>query len=173
MTVTNVHKDPESMTMTIISEFDAPIGRVWQLWENPRQLERWWGPPTYPATVVDHDLTPGGRVNYFMTGPEGDQARGWWRVLAVEAPRRLEFEDGFADDAGDPNPDMPTMTIRVGLDEQPDGRTRMTIETAFPSLEAMEQIISMGMEEGMTSAIAQIDELLRAEAASRSRSNAR
>lgn len=163
MTVTSVHKDPETMTMTITSEFDATIGSVWQLWGNPRQLERWWGPPTYPATVVDHDLTPGGRVTYFMTGPEGDQPRGWWRVLAVDAPHRLEFEDGFADDAGHPNPDMPTMTIRVTLNEQPDGGTQMAIETTFPSLEAMEQIISMGMEEGMTSAIAQIDELLRPE----------
>jgi uncharacterized protein YndB with AHSA1/START domain len=163
MTVTSVHKDPETRTMTITAEFDATIGRVWQLWENPRQLERWWGPPTYPATVVDHDLTPGGRVTYVMTGPAGDQARGWWRVLAVDAPRRLEFEDGFADDAGNPNPDMPTMTIRVALSEQPEGLTRMNIETTFPSLEAMEKIISMGMEEGMTSAIAQIDELLRAE----------
>ena len=122
MTVTSVHKDPEALTMTITAEFDAPVERVWQLWEDPRQLERWWGPPTYPATVVDHDLTPGGTVTYFMTGPEGDKSRGWWRVLAVDAPRRLEFEDGFADDAGNPNPDMPTMTIRVALDEQPGGR---------------------------------------------------
>ena len=163
MTVTNVHKDPATMTMTIVSEFEAPIARVWQLWENPRELERWWGPPTYPATFVDHDLTPGGSVTYFMTGPEGDEARGWWRVLAVQAPHSLEFEDGFADDNGDPNPDMPTMTMRVTLNERPEGGTRMAIATTFRSLEAMEQIIAMGMEEGMASALAQIDELLRAD----------
>ena len=165
MTVTNVHKDPEQLTMTITSEFDADIGRVWQMWEDPRLLERWWGPPTYPATVVDHDLTPGGRVSYFMTGPEGDKAGGWWRVIAVDAPRRLEFEDGFADDAGEPNPDMPTMSIQVSLDELGAGSTRMAIETTFPSLEAMDQMISMGMEEGMTLAVGQIDDLLRAEVA--------
>jgi len=167
VTVTSVHKDPEAMTMTITAEFQAPIERVWQLWENPRQLERWWGPPTYPATFVDHDLIPGGSVTYFMTGPEGDKPHGWWHVLAVDAPHRLEFEDGFADDAGVPNPDMPTMTIRVALNEQPDGGTQMTIETAFPSPEAMEQLISMGHEEGITLAIGQIDELLREEVDSR------
>ena len=75
MTVTSVHKDPEALTMTITAEFDAPVEQVWQMWADPRQLERWWGPPTYPATVVDHDLTPGGRVTYFMTGPEGDKPR--------------------------------------------------------------------------------------------------
>ena len=160
MTVTNVHKDPETLTMTVVSEFDAPIERVWQVWEDPRQLERWWGPPTYPATVVDHDLRPGGSVTYFMTGPDGDKAGGWWRVLAVEAPRRLEFEDGFADEAGAPNADMPVTTVRVTLDEQSERRTRMEIASTFPSSEAMEKLISMGMEEGMTLALGQIDDLL-------------
>jgi uncharacterized protein YndB with AHSA1/START domain len=161
MTVTSVQKDPETLTMTIVSEFDAPIDRVWQVWEDPRQLERWWGPPTYPATVVDHDLRPGGSVTYFMTGPAGDKARGWWRVLAVDAPRRLEFEDGFADDSGEPNPDMPVTTTRVTLDGQSDQRTRMEIASTFPSREAMERLISMGMEEGIKLALGQIDDLLR------------
>ena len=165
MSVTSVHKDPEAMTLTVNAEFDAPADRVWKLWEDPRLLERWWGPPTYPATVVDHDLTPGGTVTYFMTGPEGDQPRGWWRVGAVDAPRRLEFEDGFADDAGNPNLDMPTMTIRVSLDERSGGGTVMVIETTFPSPEAMEELVSMGMEEGMAQALGQMDALLETEVA--------
>jgi len=117
------------------------------------------GPPTYPATVVDHDLTPGGKVSYFMTGPEGDEHHGWWRVVAVDAPHRLEFEDGFADDTGTPNPGLPVTVTRVSLSEQA-GRTQMAIETTFPSLEAMEQVISMGAEEGMKAALGQIDDLL-------------
>ena len=86
MTITSISKDPERRTLTITSTFDARVERVWQLWQDPRLLERWWGPPTYPATVIDHDLTPGGRVNYLMTGPEGDQHRGWWRIIRVDAP---------------------------------------------------------------------------------------
>jgi uncharacterized protein YndB with AHSA1/START domain len=163
MTVTSVAKNPETMTMTITADFDAPIQRVWRVWEDPRQLERWWGPPTYPATVVDHDLEPGGRVTYFMTGPEGDKSRGWWRILAAEAPHRLEFEDGFANDAGEPNPDMPTITVRVTLSERSEAATRMVIETSFPSKQAMDQMISMGMEEGMTLAVGQIDSIVGAE----------
>ncbi len=87
--------------MTITARFDAPVERVWEVWSDPRQLERWWGPPGYPATVLEHDLTPGGSVAYRMTGPEGDQHGGWWRVRAVDPPRYLEFEDGFADEAGE------------------------------------------------------------------------
>ena len=61
MTVTAVHKDPRRLTLTVEAEFDASAERVWQLWADPRQLERWWGPPTYPATVTTHDLAPGRR----------------------------------------------------------------------------------------------------------------
>ena len=160
MTVTSVHKDTDALTMTVTAELDATVERAWQLWADPRQLERWWGPPTYPATVVDHDLQPGGRVTYFMTGPEGDTSRGWWEILAVDPPRRLEMKDGFADESGAPNDAMPTMTMVLTLTERDGGGTLMTIVTTFPSREAMEQLASMGMEEGMRGSIGQIDSIL-------------
>lgn len=164
MTVTSVRKDPEALTMTITAELDATVERAWQLWADPRQLERWWGPPTYPATFVDHDLVPGGRATYFMTGPDGDKAHGWWQVLDVEAPNRLELTDGFADDSGTPNDAMPTTTMVLTLTERDGGGTVMVIATRFPSLEAMERLVSMGMEEGIVAALGQIDGLLAEEA---------
>ena len=160
MTVRTVEKNLDAHSLTITAEFDAPVERVWQIWSDPRQLERWWGPPTYPATVVDHDLTPGGDVTYFMTGPEGDKFRGWWKVTAVAAPHRLEFEDGFADDAGNPSPDLPVTTMRVTLTEAGEGGTQMRMEATYPSAESMQQVLAMGMEEGITAAMGQIDPLL-------------
>jgi uncharacterized protein YndB with AHSA1/START domain len=159
MTVKNVHKDPATLTMVVTAEFSAPVDKVWQLWADPRKLERWWGPPTYPATVVDHDLAVGSSVTYFMTGPEGDKHHGWWRILAVDAPRSLELQDGFADDTGAPNPDMPSTTMRMTLSEQGDS-TEMVITTTFPSAEAMQQMVEMGMEEGLQEAMGQMDALL-------------
>jgi uncharacterized protein YndB with AHSA1/START domain len=160
MTVIDVVKDAQARTMTITARFDEPIGRVWQVWSDPRQLERWWGPPTYPATVTEHDLAPGGTVAYAMTGPEGDRHRGWWSVRAVDPPRTLEFEDGFADADGKPSPDTPTAVIRVVLSEMAGDATQMTITTTWASDEAMEQTLAMGMEAGMTAAVGQIDALL-------------
>ena len=159
MTVTAIEKDSTTCTMRITAEYDAPVERVWQLWSDPRLLERWWGPPTYPATVDEYDLTPGGRVAYHMTGPDGDQSRGWWKVLAVEPPHHLELEDGFADEQGAPNPALPTTHTRVDITTV-DARTRMSITTTFSSPEAMEQLVSMGMEEGMSQAMGQIDAIL-------------
>ena len=160
MSVISVVKDSERLTMTMTTEYDVTADRAWQLWEDPRQLERWWGPPTYPATVVEHDLTSGGTVSYYMTGPEGDQHRGWWRVLEAAPPRRLVIEDGFADADGTPNPGMPTTVMRVDIADRDGGGVRMTIASQFPSVEAMEQLVAMGMEEGMTLALGQIDGIL-------------
>jgi uncharacterized protein YndB with AHSA1/START domain len=160
MTVTAVRKNPETLTMTLDAEFDASPQRVWKLWADPRQLERWWGPPTYPATVTAHDLRSGGRVEYHMTGPEGDQPHGYWEVLEADAPHRLVFRDGFANDDGTPISDMPINEVRVMISEAGGGQTRMSIESIFPSAMAMEQLIAMGMEQGLTEAVGQIDAIL-------------
>ena len=160
MTVTAVRKDPDALTMTLDAEFDASADSVWQLWADPRQLERWWGPPNYPATFTRHDLSPGSRVVYHLTTPEGDQPKGYWDVLEADAPHRLLVRDGFANDDGTPNEEMPPGEMEVNIEEIGDGRTRMSIESRFPSTEAMEQLLAMGQEQGLTEAVGQIDAIL-------------
>ena len=160
MPVISVVKDAEARTLTVTSHFDAPIDRVWQIWSDPRQLERWWGPPGYPAEVLEHDLAPGGSVIYVMTGPDGARHGGWFRVRAADPPRSLELDAGFADADGNPIPDGLTAVIRVALSELAGDATQMTITTTWASDEAMEQALATGMQAGMTAAVGQIDVLL-------------
>ena len=159
MTVISSQKNAEALSFTVVAEFDAGVERVWQVWEDPRKLERWWGPPTWPATFDSHDFVPGGKASYYMTGPDGEKGWGWWRFTAIEAPHRLEFDDGFADENGHPVPSMGTSHAVMEL-EAIDNRTRMTIVSTFDSAEALEKVIAMGMEEGMKQALAQIDAIL-------------
>ena len=161
MSSIGVHKDVEALTLTVTASFGAPLERVWELWADPRQLERWWGPPTHPATVVEHDLRPGGRVAYFMTGPDGKRYHGWWRVTAVEPPGRLSFEDGFADVDGNTLDDMPTAAVSVALVEAA-GVTTMTVTSQYSSRADMEKVLAMGVEEGIAAAMGQIPALLAA-----------
>jgi len=162
VTVTAVQKDANALTMTVTAEFDASPERVWQLWADPRQLERWWGPPTYPATFTALDLRPGGRASYYMTGPDGDATPpGYWEILIAEPPRRLEMIDGFANADGTPNQQMPGPGgMNVTIEPIGESRTRMTIENIFPDQGAMEQLLAMGQEEGMRQAVGQIDAIL-------------
>ena len=159
MSITSVDTDHDRLTITLISDFDAPIEQVWELWSDPRKLERWWGPPTYPATFEKHDLIPGGEVTYFMTGPEGDRHWGTWRVTAVDPPTSLEFADAFANADGTPITDMPVNRVSVRLAERESG-TRMEMRSKFESREDMEKWVSTGTLEGLQQAIAQMDLLL-------------
>lgn len=159
MTVARSTLDSTALTLTMVSELAAPPERVWQVWADPRQLERWWGPPTWPATFEQLDLVVGGTARYVMTGPEGEEAGGWWRFTTVQEPRLLEFEDGLTDRAGEPDPAMPVTVAQLELEGTPTG-TRMTITSRFASAEQLEQVVAMGAVEGMTEAMGQLDTLL-------------
>ena len=160
MSIVDITKDLPNATLVVSSVFSASPERVWRLWADPRQLERWWGPDPYPATVVDHDLRPGGHVAYYMTGPEGDQHKGYWHVLEVEPPRRLVFEDGFADDSGAPNDQLPVSRAEVTIEAVDETRTRLTLTTVYDTTAELELVLGMGMEEGIRTAFEQVLELL-------------
>jgi len=159
MPITSVSSDANALTLTVVGDYPVPVERLWQAYADPRQLERFWGPETYPATFTRHEVTPGGRSEYYMTGPDGDKSRGWWRFLAVEEGRRMELEDGFANEDGTPNDKMPSMRMVFTFEPTNTG-SRFTSVTTFPSLEAMQQMVEMGMEEGLRSAMGQLDAVL-------------
>ena len=85
---------------------------------------------------------------------------GYWDVVELDPPRRLVFRDGFANDDGSPNADLPGTESRITIEAIDDTRTRMSIQSIFPSAEAMKQLVEMGMEEGLTEAVGQIDGIL-------------
>lgn len=159
MPITSVSSDPNVLTLTVVGDYPVPVERLWGAYADPRQLERFWGPETWPATFTRHDMAVGGRSEYSMAGPNGSSSRGWCRFLAVETGRRFEVEDGFANEDGTPNDTMPSMRM-VFTFEPTDSGSRMTSVTWFPSLEAMQQLAEMGMEEGLRSALGQLDGVL-------------
>ncbi|MCW2738812.1 SRPBCC domain-containing protein [Nocardioides sp.] len=160
MPVTNVQHDLDALTLTITADFAAPVERVWGVYADPRQLERVWGPPGYPATFVDHELAPGGRMNYYMTSPEGQKFYAYWSVTGVEEPSGFTFRDGFArDESFEPNTEMPESSQAFDFAATADG-TRATYRSTYASAEDLQKVLGMGVVEGSTQAINQIDDLL-------------
>ncbi|TYQ04490.1 UNVERIFIED_ORG: uncharacterized protein YndB with AHSA1/START domain [Gordonia westfalica J30] len=160
MPVIDITPDLDARTITINAEFAAPVERVWQIYADPRQLEKIWGPPTYPATVVDHEFKPGGKVTYYMTSPEGEKFGGYWKVESVDEPHGFTFLDGFADADLNPITDMPESRNSYSFVEK-DGKTVATYISTFESAEALQKVLDMGVVEGSTAAINQIDEFLK------------
>ncbi len=160
MPVTHVQHDLEDLTLVLTADFAAPLERVWEVYADPRQLERVWGPPTYPATFVDHELVPGGRMNYYMSSPEGERFYAYWDVTAVDGPRGFSFKDGFAlDETFARNTALPE-SVNDYTFTATDRGTHATYTSTFATAEGLQQVLEMGVEEGATAAINQIDGLL-------------
>lgn len=159
MPVIEFSHDLDALRISITAQFPAPVRRIWEVYADPRQLEKVWGPPGYPATFVDHSLRAGGRMNYYMTGPEGERYPGYWQVEEVEAPHRVRFLDGFAHEDFTVNTDLPTSKNEYSFEEDGSG-TRAVYVSTYASREDLQQVLDMGIEEGATQAIGQIDNLV-------------
>lgn len=159
MTVISCTPNEEQLSLTLTAEFRASAHDVWDLWNDPRKLERWWGPPTYPATFTELQLVDGGRAAYFMTGPDGEKMGGQWDISAARPTSTIEFADFFADEQGNRSDSMPTTHTVVTISEN-DGVTQMVIRGRFDSVDGMRQLMEMGMTQGLSMAVEQIDAIL-------------
>jgi uncharacterized protein YndB with AHSA1/START domain len=159
MPITSVESDAKALTLTVVADYPVPVERLWDAYADPRQIEKFWGPEQWPAQFTRHDMTVGGESHYSMTGPDGTKSRGWFHFLKVEPFKLIEVEDGFARDDGSRNDEMPTMRMVFSFEKTNEG-SRFTSVTTFPSIETMEQLVKMGMVEGMRSAMSQIDAVL-------------
>src|SRR4051812_36172442 len=148
MPITSVIRDTEDLTLTVVADFAAPVQRLWEAYVDPRLLERFWGPPTYPATFSRHDAAVGGRSAYTMTGPEGDTHGGYWEWLSVDPQKSFEVRDGFATPDGQPDRSLPTGRMRLVFEETDDG-SRVTITSHFDSLADLERLVGVGPGGGM------------------------
>lgn len=159
MPVTDVITDTENLTMTVVADLAAPVERVWNAYSDPAQLERFWGPPGWPATFTKWDHTVGGKANYTMNGPRGEKASGTWEFLEIDGPRSFTVLDAFADEDGTPNSDLPSMRMTFTFAPSDTG-TRMVNTSYFASLEALEEVVAMGAVEGTKQAMSQLDAVL-------------
>ena len=161
MPVTDVQHDLDALTLTITADFAAPVERVWEVYADPRQLERVWGPPGYPATFVDHDLVPGGRMNYYMTSPEGEKYYAYWDIADRRPADELHLQ-GRLRRSTRPSPPTPRCRSRARSSTSPtsSGATRATFVATYADAESLQKVLDMGAVEGSTLAINQIDDLL-------------
>ena len=159
MTVTAVHKDVDNLTLTMTAELDAMPDRVWQLWADPRQFERWWGAPGYPATATALDLRTGGKVEFHLSGPDGDMPVNVWDVVEADPPRRLVLRDAIVDENGAPVDEGPSR-FTVRFESIGEGRTRMSIESKFPNADALKVALDMDMDKGLEWNVAQMEVIL-------------
>ncbi len=159
MPVTSITTDPENLTLTVEAEFAAPLEKLWNAYTNPRQIERFWGPPGYPATFHQLDPVVGGHAFYTMTSPQGEVYGGTWDFTEVDPPNGFTVVDKFADATGNVLDDMPSGTMTMRFEATQSG-SRLVCLSTFASVESMDKQLEMGMLEGIRGAMGQIDHVL-------------
>lgn len=155
----SIDKDATNRTLTVERVFDAPRERVWQAWADPEKLAKWFGPRGWETTIKEFEFKPGGIWHYCMTCLDPDQGEyfeqeSWGKAtyLEIDEPNSFVYRDQFADAAGKPTPGMPTTIVTMSFEpvEGDPGKTRIVSTTVFESDEAYQQVIDMGVIEGLT-----------------------
>ncbi len=148
MPVTSIETDAENLTITVIADFPVPVERLWAAYADPRQLERFWGPPGYPATFHRFDMRAGGSAFYSMTSPRGETHYGLWEFTALEPGRSFTVVDSFATPEGETDPNLPSGSMQM-LFEATESGSRLTSLSQQASLEDLETILEH-QEKGKT-----------------------
>ena len=162
MPVTSITKDPEALTITVVADFAATVERLWDAYVDPRQIERFWGPPDLPAQFLRHDATTGGRSVYRLAVPDGEHVTCYWDWVSVDPHRSFEVRDGDPEGGTDDRPGRPGEGIdsMLFVFEATATGSRLTTTTRFESAEGMATMLRTGMEEGAEAAMGQIDGVL-------------
>ena len=156
---TRIRKDLAQRKLTIERCFHAPLWRVWQAYTDPGLLGRWWAPKPWRTRTLHMDFQIGGYWHYAMNGPDGEQHFGRMDFSAIEQLRRYEAIDVFADASGAAVPGMPRQTFLTSFAEEGDD-TRVTVTVDYETVEDLEKVLEMGMEQGVTMTHDQLEMLL-------------
>jgi uncharacterized protein YndB with AHSA1/START domain len=138
---TKVFTEGQDLVMERV--FDAPRELIWKVITDPERITNWWGPHGYTTTVVEMDVRPGGRWRYIQHTTGGEDVPFKGEYLEVVPPERVVQTFIYDVPPFNEQPAITTLTL-----EDVGGRTKMTSRDRFPSVEALEGALSMGMVGG-------------------------
>jgi uncharacterized protein YndB with AHSA1/START domain len=156
---TRITVDSDTSTLILERTFAAPRELVFDVFTQPEHLKQWFAPRPWVLAVCDLDLRPGGTWRYKMEGPDGEASWGKSVYHTVERPSLLVYTDAFTDADGNIMAEMPMFQITAEFTEH-DGHTTITSRSVLPSAEAIEMLMSGGMEEGIRATWDVLDEYL-------------
>jgi len=161
-----ITKDLENNTLIIEREFDAPKENVWRAYADREWFEKWWGPEGWETSAKEFDFVPGGRILYDMKCVDENQGEWFnqssWGLMvidSVDTPNSFSYTDYFSDENGAINQEMPSLKITNEFIEE-NGKTKLVSRSIADSAEQIEQLIKMGMVDGITSQMRKLDQLL-------------
>lgn len=145
--------------LIVTREFDAPLSKVWDAHTKNELLEQWWAPLPWKAVTKSYDFREGGHWHYYMAGPQGEQFWSWLGYHNIHPQKSFSADDYFCDEAGAKNADLPGTSWTVEFAEE-NGRTTLVSHITFATAEDLKKLTEMGMKEGYTMGLNQLEKLL-------------
>lgn len=139
--------------------FNAPIALVWRAWTEADLLDQWWAPEPWKSETSHMDFSEGGHRLYAMVGPEGEKHLARTDYKSISHHHEFSGHDSFCDEKGDINPEMPVSKFNNNF-EDANQKTYVTIISEYASEEHLQQVIQMGMKEGLSMAFDNLDSTL-------------
>lgn len=151
--------DKENSTVNVTRLFNAPQSNVWAAWTKPEILDQWWAPQPWKSVTKSMEFKEGGRRLYAMVGPNGEEHWSLADYTSITPKTNFKLLDGFCDDQGNINKDMPRSNWNVDFKES-DGATTVQIQIKHKTLDDLEIHVKMGFKEGFTATLEALAELL-------------
>jgi uncharacterized protein YndB with AHSA1/START domain len=153
MSDTNIIVEPNKQEVVITRTFDAPKELVFKTITDPKLIPEWWGPRRLKTTVVEMDVRRGGTWRFIHEDTDGSEFgfRGVYHDITPgeSVVQTFEFE-------GVPGHVL-LSTYRL---EELDGKTTLTGQSVFQSLEDRDGMVESGMEYGAREMMDRLGELL-------------
>lgn len=156
---TQIKTDYENFTFQAKREFDAPVSLVWRAYTEKELLDQWWAPKPWKTETKSMDFRPEGKWEYDMVGPNGERHGGIQIFKEIVFEKYFSGIDAFADEQGNVNESMPVATWKNTFIPTENG-TMVIVEAIYPNKEALEAVIKMGMDQGVSMAQDNLSELL-------------
>ena len=151
--------EKENNSIRIKKEFDGPNQLVWDGWTTADLLDQWWGPQPWHVETKTLDFTINGIWHYAMVGPEGEKHWNLSQFIAIEEGQSFMYKDGFCDEHGIINQDMPQGTWLLSFSEA-ENTTLVDCKISMGTSEELQTILDMGFQEGISMCLKQLDALL-------------
>jgi len=160
MLTEKLNVETKDRELILTRDFDAPPELMFEMWSDCKHLKHWWGPKEWPMDECKMDFRVGGEWLYRLRGPNPeDESWGKGIYREIDKPRMIKYDDYFADKDGNINENMPGMIITVEFHPH-EGKTRLHSSSIFATREGLEQVMQMGVVEGMSSTMDRLDEYL-------------
>jgi len=154
---THISAETDRTDLTITREFDSLREHVFRAFVDPVLYVRWQGPRRLTTRLEFFEPRTGGSYRTVQTDIDGSLHAFHGVYHEVSAPERIisTFEYEGLPERGHGVLDA------TSFEALPGGRTRVTVHSAFLSVEDRDGMLHAGMEEGLDEMYEQLDELLR------------